>query len=162
MANPAGVRHLLLGVSDPVLHDEVAVVVAQRGARHALVVRGEDGLDEVSISGRTRVLHVTTSAAGDLDLREGWIDPTTHGVPVVPLSAIQGGDAARNAALGRAVLAGEPGPVRDVVVLNAAAALVAADLCDDLDLALGLAAESVDSGAAAGVLDRVVALSASR
>ena len=127
MANPARVPHLLLGVSDPVLHAEMAVVVARRGARHALVVRGEDGLDEVTVSGRTRVLEVRTDADGDFSMTEQFVDPSSHGLGPHELATILGGDAARNAAVTTQVLAGERGPVRDVVVLNAAAALVAAE-----------------------------------
>ncbi|HEV3213409.1 MAG TPA: anthranilate phosphoribosyltransferase [Acidimicrobiales bacterium] len=162
MANPARVRYLLLGVSDPVLHDVMAVVVGERGVRHALVVRGEDGLDEVSVSGRTRVLDVSSDAAGDVKVSEQWLDPANHGVPVAPLEAIQGGDAQRNAAAVHEVLGGATGPLRDVVVLNAAVALVAAEQSDAVDEGLALAAESVDSGAAARVLARVVELSAPR
>lgn len=162
MANPAQVRYLLLGVSDPVLHDVLAVVVGERGARRALVVRGCDGLDEVSISGRTRVLEVRSDAAGDVAVAEEWIDPASHGVATAPLEAIRGGDAAHNAAIVHDVLGGATGPVRDVVALNAAAALVAAEQVDTIDDGLVLAAESLASGAAARVLERVVALSAPR
>ena len=161
MANPAGVHHLLLGVSDPVLHDAMAVVVGERGARHALVVRGEDGLDEVSVAGRTRVLEVTSDAAGDVVVREQLLDPSSHGVAQAPLEAIRGGDAAHNASVARGVLGGEAGPLRDVVVLNAAAALVAADRCATIDEGLLAAGASIDRGDAARTLDAVVALSAS-
>jgi anthranilate phosphoribosyltransferase len=162
MANPAGVRHLLLGVSDPVLHDEMAVVLAQRGASHAFVVRGEDGLDEVTVTDRTRALEVTGNRAGEFSVAETWIDPRSLGFEVCDLDAIRGGDASRNAQLARGVLDGDRGPVRDVVVLNAALALVAADACPSIDEALGMAVESLDRGAAAGVLAGVVALSAQR
>jgi len=161
MANPAQVRHLLLGVSDPVLLDVMAVVVAERGARRVLVVRGEDGLDEVSVTARTRIVDVTTDAAGDVTLRESWLDPSSHGIVTSSLDAIRGGDAATNAAVARATLAGERGPVRDIVLLNAAAALVAAGRCEGIDEALIVAADSVDSGSAVTVLDRVVELSSS-
>lgn len=156
LANPARVRYLLLGVSDPVLHDVLAEVLAHRGVRHALVVRGEDGLDEVSLSGRTRVLEVTADGTGVVDR---WLEPAAHGVATAPLDAIRGGDAARNAAIASEVLSGGTGAVRDVVVLNAAAALVAADRCDSVDDGLELASESLGSGAARRVLERVVALS---
>jgi anthranilate phosphoribosyltransferase len=161
MANPARVRYLLLCVSDPVLHDVMAVVIGERGARHALVVRGEDGLDEVSVAGPTRVLEVTSDAAGDVTVREQTLMPESHGVALAPLEAIRGGDAAHNAAIVREVLGGSVGPVRDVVVLNAAAALVAAEHADTLDEGLALAVESLASGAASRVLERVVELSAS-
>jgi anthranilate phosphoribosyltransferase len=159
MANPAQVRYLLLGVSDPVLHDVLAAVVQRRGVRHALVVRGEDGLDEVSLSGRTRVLDVTADRSGAARVVERWLDPAAHRVATAPVDAIRGGDAARNALICREVLGGAIGAVRDVVVLNAAAALVAADRCDSFDEGLDVATDSLESGAAARVLDRVVALS---
>lgn len=162
MANPAQVRYLLLGVSDPILHDTIAMVVGERGARHALVVRGEDGLDEVSVAGRTRLLEVRSDAAGDVALGEQWLDPTSHGIAVAPLEAIRGGDAARNAAIVHQILRGAPGPVHDVVVLNAAVALLAAEQADTVDAGLTLAEESLASGAAARVLAKVVELSARR
>jgi anthranilate phosphoribosyltransferase len=161
MANPAQVRFMLLGVSDPALHDVLATVVARRGVQRALVVRGDDGLDEVSLSGRTRILDVATDA-GDGHVEERWLDPAAHGVAMAPLDAIRGGDVARNARIAHEVLDGATGAVRDVVVLNAAAALVAADRCAAIDEGLALAAESLDRGAAASVLDRVVALSSTR
>jgi len=161
MANPAGVTRLLLGVSDPVLVDLMATVVAERGVRRALVVRGEDGLDEVSISGPTRVVEVATDPAGDVELRESWIDPRSHGLQLSSLDSIRGGDAAHNAAVARSVLDGEPGPARDVVLVNAAAALVAAGSCERIDEGIVAAEESIDSGSARGVLDTVISLSAS-
>jgi anthranilate phosphoribosyltransferase len=161
MANPARVPHLLLGVSDPRLHDAMAIVVGERGVRRALVVRGEDGLDELSLAGPTRVLDVTTDARGDVTVVEGHVDPTSHGFGLAPLDAIRGGDATANAATARRVLDGDAGPIRDVVVLNAAAALVAAGHSDDLDAALPVAAAALASGEAARVLERVAALSSS-
>jgi len=161
MANPAQVRYLLLGVSDPALHDAIGAVVAERGARHALVVRGEEGLDEVSVAGRTRVLDVTTDPAGEVGIREQWLDPRSHGLTLSPPEAIRGGDAAHNAAVVHQVLSGAAGPVRDVVLLNAAVALVAAERCDTVDEGLELAAESLGSGASSRVLARAIELSAS-
>jgi anthranilate phosphoribosyltransferase len=162
MANPAQVRYLLLGVSDAVLHDVLAAVVQRRGVHHALVVRGEDGLDEVSLSGRTRVLDVDVDRSGTGRTAERWLDPATYGFATAPVDAIRGGDAAHNAVICREVLGGATGAVRDVVVLNAAAALVASNRCDSVDEGLVVATESLDSGAAARVLDRVVALSSTR
>jgi len=160
MANPARVPHTLLGVSDPLLHDVMGVVMGERGARHVLVVRGEDGLDEVTVAGRTRVLEVTTSRAGDLAVRDYWLDPTSHGIPRAGRDAIRGGDIARNAEAVKHVLGGTPGPLQDVVVVNAAAALVAADQFASIDEGIEAARASVASGAAANVLERVIELSA--
>ncbi len=160
MANPAGVRHLLLGVSDPRLHDEIAAVVGERGAHHVLVVRGEDGLDEVSVCAPTRVVEVR-GGVDDLRLTESWIHPESHGIERCAPEALRGTDPEGNAALTRELLDGVGGPIRDVVLLNAACALVAADAVDGVDAGLVLAAESVDSGRARSVLARVVELSSS-
>jgi anthranilate phosphoribosyltransferase len=159
MANPARVPHTLLGVSDPLLHDVMGVVMGERGARHVLVVRGEDGLDEVSVAARTRVVEVTTSK-GDLAVRGYWLDPTSHGIPRSGRDAIVGGDVARNVAAVLEVLNGATGPLHDVVVVNAAAALVAANRFDTIDEGIGAARESISSGASARVLERVIELSA--
>jgi anthranilate phosphoribosyltransferase len=160
MANPARVPHTLLGVSDPLLHDVMGVVMGERGARHVLVVRGEDGLDEVSVAARTRVVEVTTSRDGDLVVRGYVLDPTSHGIPRSGRDAIVGGDVARNVAAVLEVLSGATGPLHDVVVVNAAAALVAANRFDTVDEGIGAARESISSGASARVLERVIELSA--
>lgn len=160
MANPARVPYTLLGVSDPLLHDVMGVVMGERGARHVLVVRGEDGLDEVSTAARTRVVEVTTSRGGDLAVRDYVLDPTSHGIARSGPDAILGGDLARNVEAAREVLGGVAGPVRDVVVVNAAAALVAADRFVTIDEGITAAQESISSGAAARVLARVIEVSA--
>ncbi len=159
MANPARVRHALVGVSNPVLLEVMAVVLGQRGAAHVLVVRGEDGLDEVTVCATTRVIDVRTASSGELAIDEYFVDPTSHGQPLRTVADLRGGDASRNATIARAVLGGEEGPVREVVVLNAAAALVAADAAANIDDALPIAHESLASGAALAVLDRVIELS---
>jgi anthranilate phosphoribosyltransferase len=161
MANPAAVRHSLLGVSDPALLEVMAMVVGQRGAVHVLVVRGDDGLDEVTVCDRTRAVDVRRDANGDLTVTESWIDPVTLGLERRSIESLRGGDAVHNAAVARRILDGEGGPIRDVVVVNAATALVAADAATSIDEAMGMADESLASGAARAVLERVVALSAS-
>jgi anthranilate phosphoribosyltransferase len=160
MANPARVPHTLLGVSDPLLHDVMGVVMGERGARHVLVVRGEDGLDEVTVAGRTRVVEVTTSRGGDLTFRDYWLDPTSHGIARSGRDAIRGGDVARNVEAVREVIGGATGPLRDVVVINAAAALVAADRFATVDEGIEAAQASISSGATARVLERVIELTA--
>lgn len=160
MANPAQVRHVLLGVSDPVLHDVMAAVIAARGVRHALVVRGEDGMDEVSTAAPTRVVEVRTSVSGDHDLSSSFLDAASHGIARAAPGAIAGADATRNAQVARDVLAGAQGAVRDIVVVNAAAAMIAADRVATIDDGIEVAAASIDSGAAADVLRRVIELSA--
>jgi anthranilate phosphoribosyltransferase len=160
MANPAGVRRLLLGVSDPLLLDVMAHVTAERGARRVLVVRGADGLDEVSVSGRTQIVEASVDAAGDQHVHEWWFDPGTHGFATWPVDAVRGGEAPHNASVARSVLAGDPGPGRDIVVLNAGFALVAADQVSSIDDGVAAARESIDAGRASRVLDRVIELSA--
>jgi anthranilate phosphoribosyltransferase len=159
MANPARVRHALVGVSNPVLLEVMAVVLGQRGASHVLVVRGDDGLDEVTVCATTRVVDVRATSNGELAIEEYSFDPISHGLVIRTVEDLRGGDASRNATIARAVLGGAQGPVRDVVLLNAAAALVAADAASSIDDALPMAHESLDSGAALSVLERVVSLS---
>jgi anthranilate phosphoribosyltransferase len=154
VANPARVRRQVLGVSDPAMAEKLIGVLGTHGAERALVVYGHDGLDELST--------ITTSTV--LELRDGEVrtydvDPVRLGLKPASLGDIQGGDPATNAGLARRVLAGEPGPHRDFILLNAAAALVAAGVADDLGAGLAAAATSVDSGAAAAVLERLVAVS---
>jgi anthranilate phosphoribosyltransferase len=140
----------------------MAMVLGQRGASHVLVVRGEDGLDELTTCDRTRLVELRADRSGDLSIEESWIDPSAHGFERCGLEALQGGDAAHNAAIARRLLDGEEGPVRDVVVLNAGAALVAADVADTIDDGIRIAGDALASGSARRVLASVVAFSASR
>jgi anthranilate phosphoribosyltransferase len=154
VANPAGVRRQVLGVSDPAMATKLIGVLQARGAERSLVVYGHDGLDELST--------ITTSTV--LELRDGEVrtyevDPAALGLKPATLDDIQGGDPAMNADLARRVLDGEPGPKREFVLLNAAAGLVAAGVADDLAAGLEAATASVDDGRAAAALDRLVAVS---
>src|SRR4051812_5728552 len=153
LTNPARPRAQAVGVSDQRMAPVMAGVLARRGAS-ALVFRGEDGLDELSIGGPSSVW-----AVYDGQVRADRLDPSALGVASAPVDALRGGDAARNADVARRFLAGEPGPVRDAVLVNAAAALVALDgvtdapIVEQLRPALVRAAESVDTGAAQLALD---------
>jgi anthranilate phosphoribosyltransferase len=154
VANPAGVRHQVLGVSDPAMATKLIGVLRARGAERSLVVYGHDGLDELST--------ITTSTV--LELRDGEVrtydvDPGALGLKPATIDDIQGGDPATNADLARRILDGEPGPRREFVLLNAAAGLVAAGVADDLAAGLEAATASVDEGRAATVLERLVAVS---
>ncbi|HEX3623375.1 MAG TPA: anthranilate phosphoribosyltransferase [Acidimicrobiales bacterium] len=154
VANPARVRRQVLGVSDPAMAAKLVGVLQAHGSERALVVYGHDGLDELST--------ITTSTV--VELREGHVrsydvDPVKLGLKQAALEDIQGGTPAVNADLARRVLDGEPGPRRDFILLNAAAGLVAAGVADDLAEGLEAAAASVDSGGAAAVLERLVAVS---
>ena len=158
LTNPARPRAGLIGCAFADLQPVVAGVLARRGVS-ALVVRGDDGLDEITTS--------TTSTAFVVDggtVREARIDPTALGIERVPLDALRGGDAEANATIARSVLAGERGPVHDAVVLNAGAAIAAysglgGNLDDALRSGIARAVEVVDSGAAAELLQRWVDVS---
>jgi anthranilate phosphoribosyltransferase len=158
LTNPARPAAQAVGVSDPRLAPVMAGVLAARGA-DALVFRGHDGLDELTTTGPSTVWVVA-----DGGVREESFDPAELDIPRATLEDLRGGDAAHNADVARRVLAGEHGPVRDAVVLNAAAALAAYDgsdapLADRLRAGMSRAAAAVDDGAAAAVLDRWVEVS---
>jgi anthranilate phosphoribosyltransferase len=158
LTNPARPAAQAVGVSDPRLAPVMAGVLARRGA-DALVFRGNDGLDELTTTGPSTVWVV---AGGDV--RTEQLDPADLDVPRASLADLRGGDAAHNADVARRVLAGEQGPVRDAVLLNAAAALAAYDggagpLHERLRAGLARAAVAVDEGAAAAVLERWAAVS---
>jgi anthranilate phosphoribosyltransferase len=162
LINPARPEANVIGVASPAVVPLVTGVLQTRGAT-ALVVRGDDGLDELSTTGHSRIREVVSGAVTEHD-----IHPADVGLPVARIADLRGGTPAENAATARRVLAGEGGPVRDIVLLNAAAGLVAWDLFQDPGtaerqmkkrLAEGIerAAAVVDSGAAAEKLDAWVA-----
>ncbi|HEV2766797.1 MAG TPA: anthranilate phosphoribosyltransferase [Acidimicrobiales bacterium] len=154
LANPAGVRRQVVGVSDPRMAEKMIGVLEGKGADRALVVYGHDGLDELT----------TTTTSTVLELREGTVrastvDPSDLGISPADASSIRGGDARLNQELATRVIDGERGPHRDLVLLNAAAGLVAAGVADDLKEGYAAASASVDDGAAARVLEQAVAVS---
>lgn len=156
LTNPARPAAQVVGVPDPRLARLVADVFAMRDAS-VLVVRGEDGLDELTTYGPSTVWWVRSGAVTEVSL-----DPRVLGISAPPEGALVGGDAAVNAGVVKSFLSGERGPVRDAVLLNAAAALVALNPASDdlptaMESALKTVAESVDSGAAADVLARWIA-----
>ena len=157
LANPARVRHQLIGVAMPELVETVARVLALLEIDHALVVHAADGLDEVSLAVPTTVYEIRRN--GSVEVRRHVVEPESLGIPRVPTDALRGGTAEENARIVRAVLEGQPGPAREVTLLNAAAALVAADAAESLAEGLELARRSIDSGAALAALERLVQLS---
>lgn len=157
LLNPAGVKRQLVGVYDRALLPTLAAALRELGAVRALVVHGADGLDEITVTGRTFAVELHQGR-----LVDRTIEPEALGIPLARPEDLRGGDAAENAALVRGVLAGEPGPRRDVVALNAAAALVVAEAARDLAEGLSLARRSIDSGAAAARLDALVRASVAR
>jgi anthranilate phosphoribosyltransferase len=160
LANPARVRRQVLGVGDPVMAPKMASVLAAGGAVRALVVHGADGLDELSTTGPSTVYDWQAEAHSGAALTPVTVDPSALGLAPARLGDLRGGDAATNAKYARRVLSGEPGPHRDIVLLNAAAGLVVAGLCADIEAGLLRAAAAVDDGRAEAALDRLVAASA--
>ncbi|HVX43654.1 MAG TPA: anthranilate phosphoribosyltransferase, partial [Mycobacteriales bacterium] len=157
VTNPAQPPAMAVGCADARMAGVIAQVLADRGSA-GLVFRGDDGLDELTVAATSKVWWVR-----DGQVEAGSIDPVELGIPRSALDALKGGDAAYNAKIAHAVFAGERGPVRDAVLLNAAAAIAAYDGQPDpagLRAGLARAAESIDSGAAASVLQRWVALCA--
>ncbi|MBF6612295.1 MAG: anthranilate phosphoribosyltransferase [Chloroflexi bacterium] len=155
LTNPAGARTQVLGVADPDLAPKMAGVLERLGSQHALVVHGHGGLDELSITGPSVIYRV---CAGQPTERSE-IRPGDLGLEVAPLQEIIGGTAEENAVMVRAVLSGERGPKRDVVLLNAAAALFAARLVDTLREGVARASQAIDNGAASETLDKLAAFS---
>ena len=148
LTNPAGARGQVLGVFAAELTEPFAVVLNSLGARRAFVVHGNDGLDEITVTTTTRVTELNE---GRIATRE--FDPLPLIGDYVPIGALAGGDAQKNAAIMRCVLDGEPGPARDIVLLNAAAGIAAGGKAKDIEEGWRLAARSIDSGNARKALD---------
>ncbi len=158
LSNPARVRYQLVGVSDPAMAPKMAGVLGANGSRHAMVMFADDGLDELSVTSPSTVIELVGDGE-DYELTTWRLDATELGIPRATMADLSGGDAPFNADAIRRVLGGERGPHRDIGVLNAAAALVVSGHALDLASGLEAAAESLDSGAASGVLDRLAATS---
>ena len=151
LTNPAGASAQVVGVYSLELVERVAEALSMLGTHRAFVVHGLDGLDEITITGPTRIAEVRE---GNVHTYE--IDPDEFGFKKAPIDSLSGGDAAANAEIVRDVLGGEKSPRRDVVLMNAAAALVAAGRADHLRDALPIAEKSIDSGAARWKLEALV------
>jgi anthranilate phosphoribosyltransferase len=154
LTNPAGAHAQLLGVADASVAEKMAQALGRLGTQRAMVVHGEEGLDEISIAGPTRVWDVTGG-----DVQSYTVTPEDAGLSRASLAGIQGGSVERNAELLRGVLRGDEGPATDVVLLNAAAALVVGGEAGDLREGVALARQTVGSGAATAKLEVVAALS---
>jgi anthranilate phosphoribosyltransferase len=148
LTNPARAQRQLIGAPSPQAAELMAEALAELGTGGAFVVHGHDGLDEVSTTGPTDVWRVST---GQVE-KHLWL-PADFGVKRAFLSALAGGDAARNAQITRDILNGASGPPRDIVLVNAAAGLLAAGLVNDLLAGMAEATRSIDSGAASGKLE---------
>jgi anthranilate phosphoribosyltransferase len=154
LTNPAGARRQLVGVPRPELTELVARSLSMLGAERAWVVHGADGLDEISTTGYTKVSECRDGAVNTF-----YIHPADVGLTKAPPDALRGGDAVQNAAIARAVLGGEHGPARDIVLLNAAAALLVSGSEQTIAAGLARAADAIDSGRAASVLERLISVS---
>ncbi|MCB2010272.1 MAG: anthranilate phosphoribosyltransferase [Geminicoccaceae bacterium] len=153
LANPARVDRQLTGVFSPEWLEPVAATLGKLGSRRAWIVHGHSGLDELSTTGPTEVAEWTGS-----EVRRFTVEPEEIGVERVTLDRLRGGTPEENARAIRRLLEGESGPFRDVVLLAVAAALVMAERAADLASGADMAREAIDSGRAAGALDRLVAI----
>jgi anthranilate phosphoribosyltransferase len=156
LCNPAGATAQIVGVFDGELVPVIANVLGKLGLTRALVVHGSDGLDEITVSGPTRVAEWRDGRVAEYE-----VSPGDLGLPAGRVEDLRGGDADTNARMLREVLSGTPGAARHVALLNASAALLAAGGAADLREGVQRATESVDSGAALGKLDRLIAYSKS-
>jgi len=154
LTNPAGASRQLIGVYHPALVQPMASALLALGAEHAMVVHGADGLDEITVTDQTSLARVRDGSIGATR-----IDPTEFGILRAGLGDLRATSLDDSARLVGAALAGEPGPATDIAVLNAAAALVVADVADDFGPAIAMAREAVASGAATRTLERLVEVS---
>jgi len=157
LTNPARASGQVVGVYSLDLVEKLAGALSMLGLRRAVVVHGLDGLDEITITAATRIAEAREGAVHSYE-----VEPEEFGMARASLEEIAGGDATENAAIIRAVLDGEKSPRRNVVVLNSAAALVAAGRADQLETAIPLAMKSIDSGAAAKKLEALVRFTSSK
>lgn len=154
LTNPAGAQSMLVGVAFPELGEKMASVLNLLDTHHSIIVHGEGGLDEMTLSGDTAVWEV---AGGKVS---NWtLSVADTGLPITPIQAITGGDKAANAATMRALLSGEGGPVRDYVLLNSASVLLVGDLVTNIRDGVQLAAQTIDSGAAKDRMESMIEVS---
>ena len=151
LTNPAGASRQLIGIADRRYQETIAEALVGLGSESAMVVAAEDGLDEISIGGRTRVIEVSGGSTA-----EWFVEPSDVGLEEADLEQVAGGAPQENAAATRAVLSGERGPRRDIVLLNAGAAIYVGGGVDSLADGVTKAAETIDSGSAVTLVDRLV------
>ena len=164
LANPGRARYQVVGVSDPTMARKMVDVLAANGTLRAMVVYGDDGLDELSTTGPSTVHEMTSGGDGSaaytsFEVRSYKVDPAELGFAPATLDDLRGGDASVNAEAIRRVVAGDPSPHRDIAVLNAAASLVVIGKADDLPAGVALACEVIDDGRASEVLDALIRVS---
>jgi anthranilate phosphoribosyltransferase len=154
LTNPASANAQVIGVASEALTEPLARVLAELGTLRAFVVHGADGLDEISNTGESQLSEVREGT-----VRTYTVRPEDFGLSRATIAELQGGDRQQNAQIIRDILAKEPGPRRDIVLMNASAALVAGGGARDLKGGVAVAAQSIDSGAARERLERLVAYS---
>jgi anthranilate phosphoribosyltransferase len=154
LTNPAGAQSQLLGVAYAELGEPMAEVLRLLGTHHAIIVHGEGGLDELTLSGDTTAWEVLDGV-----IRSWTVPVEATGLPQAPIQAIRGGNREENAATMRRIFQGERGPIRDVVLLNSGAVLLAGDRVKTIRQGVGMAAQIIDSGEALRSLDALMELS---
>ena len=154
LANPAGARRQTIGVGDAAMAERMVATLVELGTERALVFFGHDGLDELTTTTTSAVWDV---AGGEIHFTN--LDPTELGIPLAAPEDLVGGDPVANARLARAVLDGQTGPHRDIVVLNSAAALIAAGLVGDMAAGIEAATASLEGGRAAAALEGLITVS---
>jgi anthranilate phosphoribosyltransferase len=156
LTNPASAKAQVLGVADESLLEKLALVLQSLGCNHALVVHGDDGLDEITITGKTKVCELKNGR-----IKKYSISPEDFGLSQTSLENLKGGSADENATLLRKILAGTTGPQRDVVLINAAAVLLTGEKVRTLQEGISLAKEVIDSGHASMKLEQLIEFSQS-
>jgi len=150
LTNPAMAEAQLLGVYDPKLTETFSVVLMNLGCKHALVVHGSDGLDEITITGNTKITELTGK-----EIKTYNIHPEDFGMESGSIADLQGGDIKENVRIARELLNGRKGTKRDVVLLNSAAGLIAAGKAKEMAQGIKISAESIDSGNAMAILQKL-------
>ena len=154
LTNPAGAQSMLVGVAFQELGQKMADVLRLLDTQHSIIVHGDGGLDEMTLSGDTSVWEVNQGQVSNWTL-----SVADTGLPVTPIQAVRGGDKVANAATMRALLGGEGGPVRDYVLLNSAGVLLVGDMVSNIRDGVQLAAQTVDSGAAKDSMESMIEVS---
>ena len=154
LTNPAGAQSMLVGVAFQELSQKMADVLRLLDTQHSIIVHGDGGLDEMTLSGDTSVWEVNQGQVSNWTL-----SVANTGLPVTPIQAVRGGDKVANAATMRALLGGEGGPVRDYVLLNSAGVLLCGDLVSNIRDGVQLAAQTIDSGAAKDRMESMIEVS---
>lgn len=150
LANPSGAKGMVVGVYDPAMTEVLALAMSQLGVERAFVVSGKDNMDEITLSAETIVSELKNGKVTTFE-----ITPEQFGMKRVPLAELQGGSAQENAKITKAILSGEKGPKRDIVLLNAGAALYIGGKVETINDGIELAKEAIDSGKAMKVLEKL-------